>query len=108
MIELLGLPQASTYAGDIDRIFPLIFWIVGAWFLLAEGIFFHLILRFRKKDGVRAQYITGELKSEKRWITIPHNLILIFDIIILVFAVKVWYTVKQDLPDAPDRRDVRV
>jgi cytochrome c oxidase subunit II len=108
MIEMLGLPAASTYAKDIDQVFDVIFWIVGAWFLLAEGVFFYLILRFRKKDGVRAQYITGELKSEKRWITIPHNLILIFDIIILVFAVKVWYAVKQDLPDAPDKRVVRV
>ena len=108
MIEMLGLPAASTYAGDIDRIFTLIFWIVGAWFLLAEGVFFYLILRFRKKDGVRAQYITGELKSEKRWITVPHNLILVFDVLILIFAVKVWYTVKQDLPDAPDKRVVRV
>jgi cytochrome c oxidase subunit II len=108
MIELLGLPEASTYAGDIDRIFTLIFWIVGAWFVVAEGVFFYFILRFRKKEGVRAQYISGELKSEKRWITIPHNLILLFDILILVFAVKVWYTVKQDLPDAPDKRVVRV
>jgi len=108
MIEMLGLPAASTYAKDIDQVFSVIFWIVGAWFLLAEGVFFYLILRFRKKAGVKAQYITGELKSEKRWITIPHNLILIFDIIILVFAVKVWYAVKQNLPDAPDKRIVRV
>jgi cytochrome c oxidase subunit II len=108
MIEMLGLPAASTYAKDIDQVFSVIFWIVGAWFVLAEGVFFYLILRFRKKAGVKAQYITGELKSEKRWITIPHNLILIFDIIILVFAVKVWYAVKQNLPDAPDKRIVRV
>jgi cytochrome c oxidase subunit II len=108
MIEMLGLPAASTYAKDIDQVFSVIFWLVGAWFVLAEGVFFYLILRFRKKAGVKAQYITGELKSEKRWITIPHNLILIFDIIILVFAVKVWYAVKQNLPDAPDKRIVRV
>jgi len=108
MIELLGLPEASTYAGDIDRLFTMIFWIVAVWFLLAEGVFFYFILRFRKKDGVRAQYVSGELKSEKRWITIPHNLILLFDVLILVFAVKVWYTVKQDLPDAPDKRVVRI
>jgi cytochrome c oxidase subunit 2 len=108
MIEMLGVPSASTYAADIDQVFSIIFWIVGAWFVLAEGVFFYLILRFRKKAGVKAQYITGELKSEKRWITIPHNLILIFDVIILVFAVKVWYAVKQDLPEAPDKRVVRV
>jgi len=58
------VPAASTYAGDIDFVFSLIFWIVGAWFLATEAIFFWLILRFRKRDGVKAQYITGELKSE--------------------------------------------
>jgi hypothetical protein len=108
MIEMLGVPSASSYANDIDLVFEVIFWIVGAWFLLAEGVFFYLIFRFRKKEGVRGQYITGELKSEKRWITIPHNFILLFDVIILVFAVKIWYDVKQDLPDAPDKRVVRV
>lgn len=108
MIEMLGLPAASSFAGDIDMVFSVIFWIVLFWFLLAEGVFFYLILRFRKKDGVKAQYITGELKSEKRWITIPHNLILVFDVIIVIAAVKVWYTVKQDLPDAPDKQIVRV
>jgi cytochrome c oxidase subunit 2 len=108
MIELLGVPAASTYADDIDMVFSVIFWIVGAWFLLAEGVFFWLIWRFRKKDGVKAQYITGELKSEKRWITIPHNLILVFDVIIVVAAVKVWYDVKQHLPDEPDKQVVRV
>lgn len=108
MIEMLGLPAASSFAGDIDMVFSVVFWIVLFWFLLAEAIFFYLLLRFRKKDGVKAQYISGELKSEKRWITIPHNLILIFDLIIVIVAIKVWYTVKQDLPDAPDKQIVRV
>jgi cytochrome c oxidase subunit 2 len=108
MIEMLGVPAASTYADDIDMVFSVIFWIVGAWFLLAQGVFLWLIVRFRKKDGVKAQYISGELKSEKRWITIPHNLILVFDVIIVVAAVKVWYDVKQHLPEAPDQQVIRV
>jgi cytochrome c oxidase subunit 2 len=107
-MEWLGLIAASTYAKDIDFVFDLILWIVGFWFLLAEGVFFYLILRFRKKDGVRAQYITGELKSEKRWITVPHFAVLVFDVLILFFAVKVWYEVKQNIPDAPDKAMIRV
>ena len=108
MMEWLGLVSASSYAKDIDFVFDLIFWIVAFWFVLAEGIFFYLILRFRKKEGGPGQYITGELKSEKRWITIPHFAVLVFDVVILFFAVKVWYEVKQDLPDAPDKEIVRV
>jgi cytochrome c oxidase subunit 2 len=108
MIELLGLPSASTFAGDIDRVFTIIFVAVGFWFLLAEGVFFWLLYKFKKRPGVKGQYITGELKSEKRWITVPHNIILLFDIVIVVAAVRVWYDVKQNLPDSPDKRVVRV
>jgi cytochrome c oxidase subunit 2 len=108
MMEWLGLVAASTYAKDIDFVFDLIFWIVTFWFLLAEGVFFYLIFRFRKKEGVPGQYITGELKSEKRWITVPHFAVLVFDVLILFFAVKVWYEVKQNIPDNPDKAFIRV
>jgi cytochrome c oxidase subunit 2 len=99
MIERL-LPAASTYAGDLDFLFDLIFWIVGFWFLLSEVVFFWLIVRFRKKDGVPAQYVAGEQKSEKKWITYPHLAVLVFDVIIIVFAVRYWYDIKQYLPPA--------
>jgi len=108
MMEMLGLVAASTYAKDIDFVFNLIFWITAFWLLLAEFVFFYLILRFRKKPGVPGQYITGELASEKRWITVPHFAVLLFDVVILFFAVKVWYEVKQNLPVAPDQQVVRV
>ena len=108
MIEMLGLPAASSFATSIDMVFTVIFFAVGFWFLLAEGVFFWLIFKFKKKDGVKGQYITGELKSEKRWITVPHNIILLFDVVIVVAAVRVWYDVKQHIPDVPDKRQVRV
>jgi cytochrome c oxidase subunit 2 len=105
MIEYF-LPAASTYAGDIDGVFDLIFWLVGFWFVVSEGVFFWLLWRFRARDGVRGQYITGELKSEKNWITYPHLLVLVCDIFIIYGAVRVWYDVKQQLPEA--QQTVRV
>jgi cytochrome c oxidase subunit 2 len=96
------VPSGSTYAGDVDFVWSLIFWVVGGWFLATELVFLWLIVRFRKKDGVRAQYITGELKSEKKWITWPHMAVLVFDVVILVAAVRVWYHVKQELPAAEE------
>jgi cytochrome c oxidase subunit 2 len=105
LIEFL-LPSASTYSADIDFVWSLIFWIVGFWFLLTEAVFFWLIFRFRAKDGVRGQYVSGELKSEKKWITWPHMAVLVFDVAIVVAAVRVWYVVKQDIP--PAQETVRV
>ena len=99
LIEALGVPSLSTFSHDIDFVWSLIFWIVGFWFLACELVFFYFIVRFRRKEGVPGQYITGELKSEKKWITWPHMAVLVFDVVIVVAAVRVWYNVKQHLPE---------
>ena len=88
----------STYAGDIDNLILLIAVLVGFWFVLCEGVFFYFIIRFREKDGRRAEYITGDEKHQKRWITAPHLLVLVCDLFIVAGAVSVWYDVKQYLP----------
>jgi cytochrome c oxidase subunit 2 len=97
MIDRLLL-QASSYAASIDGLILLVGVLVGFWFLLAEGVFFWLIWRFRAKPGVKTQYITGKEKHLKRWITIPHALVLVCDVFIIIGAIQVWYNVKQHLP----------
>lgn len=101
MIEML-VPEASTYARDIDWLFTSIFLIVGFWFLLAQGVFFWLLFRFRKRDGVPGQYITGEEKAEKRWISIPHALVIVCDVFLIAATVIVWRNVKQVQPPADE------
>lgn len=96
------LPEASSSAAHVDFLINLIFYIVGFWLILAEGVLFYFIFKYRQKSGVKAQYITGEKHEEMRWIHIPHNLVLLFDIIIIIFAVKVWYEVKQYQPPADE------
>ena len=99
MIERL-LQEASSFAGSIDGLIALVLVLVGFWLVLAEAVFFWLLFRFRERPGVRTQYITGKEKHLKRWITIPHALVLVCDVFIIVGAVKVWYDVKQHLPEA--------
>lgn len=94
------IPQASTYASSIDNVIFLVGVLVGFWFFVAEGMFFWLIWRFRAKEGVKSEYIEGHEKHLKRWITWPHGLVLVCDLIIIVAAVQVWYNVKQRLPEA--------
>lgn len=94
------IQEASSYAGSIDGLILLIFVLVGFWFLLAEFFLFGLVFRFRARDGRTAQYLTGKEKHIKRWITIPHALVLLCDVVIVVASIKVWYEVKMDLPDA--------
>ena len=91
----------STYAKDIDDLIILIAVLVGFWFILCEVVFFVLIFKFRAKEGVPSEYVTGEEQDLKRWITIPHFLVLFCDIFILWGAIQVWTTVKMDLPENP-------
>lgn len=100
MIDLL-VERASSYAGAIDGLFLLILVFVGFWFLVAEGLFFWLIFRFREKPGQKSQYITGKEKHLKRWITVPHAIIIGLDLIIVAGSVWVWNQVKIHMPE-PD------
>ncbi len=94
------LTAASTYAHTIDHLFILIAIIVGFWLIAAESMMFALIFKFRAKDGRPTQYITGEEPHLKRWISIPHYLIIACDIVILAGAITVWYNIKQVMPPA--------
>ncbi|MCB0420434.1 MAG: cytochrome c oxidase subunit II [Bdellovibrionales bacterium] len=95
------LLRASSYAADVDGVIHLITLLAGFWFIVAEVVLFYFIFKFRKKNNEKAQYITGEKKEEMKWIHWPHNLIIVCDIVLVFFAIKAWYHIKQELPD-PD------
>ena len=92
----------STYASDVDDLVLLVTVLVGFWFLVCEILLFWLIFRFRAVEGRRTEYVTGEEKELKRWITIPHALVLICDVFIIIAALRVWHEVKQVLPPADE------
>ena len=99
ILDALLPATASTYAGDIDRLFDVITLLVMLPFSVAVYLFFSFILRFRAKDGEKAMYITGTEHRYMKWIHRAHFPVLTFDLIIVVMAVNVWYDVKQDLPE---------
>jgi len=94
------IDQVSSYAADIDNLILLITVLVGFWFFLCEGMFFWLLWRFRASASPRSQYVTGDEKHLKRWVTIPHLLVLVCDVFIIYGAVTVWIEIKQNLPPA--------
>src|SRR5690606_16739297 len=97
------MQQASSFAPDVDNLILLITVIVGVWFVAAEAIFFWLIWKFRARDGVKAQYVAGETPREKRWVSWPHYAVLVFDILILVVALRVWNDIKISAPPPEER-----
>jgi cytochrome c oxidase subunit 2 len=100
MIDRLVPPSASSFAPQIDGLVILVSVLVGFWFVFAEIMFFWLIFRFRARAGVPGQYVTGKEKHIKRWVTIPHALVLVCDVVIIVAAMRVWIHVKQYQPPA--------
>lgn len=75
---------------------------MGFWFLLAEAVFLGLILKFRARPGVKAQYIGGDKPKEKRWVSWPHYATLAFDVFIIVAALRVWQEIKVAMPPADE------
>ena len=67
------VPAASTFASDIDGLITLIAILVGFWGVLAEMILLGLVIAFREKPGVKAEYITGDEKHQKAWIAYPNH-----------------------------------
>lgn len=99
MIESF-IPSASSYSGQIDHLFDLITYVMGFWFFAGQFVFFYFIFKYRRKDGVKAVYITGDKKEDNRHIKVAHTVLLLCDIVIVAFAISVWYHVKQELPKA--------
>jgi len=73
---------------------------VGAWWIVVEGALLGIVLKFRESRVDKAMYISGEKKHHKKWINVPHALVLVCDVVLIVGAVRVWYNVKQTLPEA--------
>lgn len=92
--------SVGSFAPDIDALIVLVTLLIGFWFLIAEGVFFWFIFRFRARPGVPGTYLSGKDKNHKRWVTIPHYLVLVCDIVIIVAAIQVWVKIKQTLPPA--------
>jgi len=94
-------PQnVSTFGGDVDWVFKLIFYVVGFWFLLSEGALFYFIIRYRRKPGEAAFFNRGDSKRELAWLLIPAAIVLALDLGIDAAAGPVWDIVKGTPPPA--------
>lgn len=93
------LPQnVSTFGGDIDFVFRLILYVVGFWFLLAEGTLLYFILRYRRKEGRRAFFNRGETRAELAWVVVPAVIVLGLDLGIDAAGGPAWDRVKNHIP----------
>jgi cytochrome c oxidase subunit 2 len=95
------IPAASSFAHDVDGVILLVAGIVGFWFFASLFTFFWLLWRFRHHPGnPKAEYLSTHEHMLHQWVSWPHVLIIVCDLIIIASAVRVWYIVKQTMPPA--------
>lgn len=93
------LPEnISTYGGEIDSLFRLIYYITLAWFIVTVGALLGFVLLFRHREGQRATYITGEKLSQAAWILVPTALVLALDLWIDFRGGNAWAKIKLHVP----------
>lgn len=84
-------PQASTYAGDIDFMFWVIFGITGVAFVLVQAALIVFVIRYRQRPGRRAHYTHGNKTAEIIWTAIP----AVTMIVLGVWSGRVWAEIKD-------------
>lgn len=88
----------STFGGEIDHVFSLIFYIVGIGFLLGEGVIFYFLIKYRRREGKKAAFVHGNTLSQAAWILIPALIVLVLDLWIDFAGAKAYEKVKCDMP----------
>ena len=96
----------SSYAADVDGLFWLVTALIGFWFVVAQAVVFYFAFRYRRKDGVKAAYITGKSWREMGWVMGPVILVVMCDGWIDVATASVWKNIKEELPAADHKVDV--
>lgn len=95
------LPEnVSTYGGDVDSVFALIYWLGLVWFVATVGTFGTFLLLYRRRAGRPATYVTGERLREVAWILVPCAVVLLLDLWIDWRGAPAWARVKREVPPA--------
>ena len=101
------LPEnVSTYGGDIDSMISLIYYVVGAWFLLTYGAMILFLILYRRREGRRATYIEGNRLREAAWILVPLLIVLALDLWIDFRGAEVWAKIMIRVPPSDLRIEV--
>ncbi|MFQ5769415.1 MAG: cytochrome c oxidase subunit II [bacterium] len=89
------LPQnVSTYGGEIDKIFYVIYYITTTVFFLVAASMIYFLIKYRYKEGRKAKYSHGNNTLEIIWTSATF-----IAMIVLALASKpLWSKIKQDVP----------
>ncbi len=89
------LPEnISTYGGDIDNLFYVIFWITTIVFVAVQATLIVFLVKYRYQPGRKATYTHGNNTLEIAW-TIAPSLILV---VLTLMSRATWDEIKAEIP----------
>jgi len=89
------LPEnISTYGGEIDSLFMLIFWITTIVFVGVQGALIWFLFKYRAQPGRKATYSHGNNTLEIAW-TIAPSIILV---VLALLSRATWDEIKAEIP----------
>ncbi len=97
-------PNVSTYGGEIDYFFYVIYYITTAVFFLVAGAMIVFLIKYRYKEGRRATYTHGNTTLEIVWTTATFVAMLILALV----SKPLWGRIKQQVPMAQNSVVVQV
>ena len=90
----MGVDNISTFGGQIDSLYNLILVITGIAFVLTEAVLVYFLIRYRYRDGGKAEYVHGNRRLEILWTVIPG--LMFFGL--AVYQTSTWREIRQELP----------
>jgi cytochrome c oxidase subunit II len=92
---LRWLPEdVSTYGGEIDSLFYIIYYITGAAFIIVTVSMIVFLIMYRQREGRRATYTHGNTALEITWTVIPAVILVVLSFM----SVSTWGKVKAHAP----------
>ncbi len=89
------LPEnISTYGGDIDWLFRLIFWITTIVFVGVQGTFLYFLFKYRARPGHKAIYSHGNNTLEIAWTIAPS----VVCVVLALLSRATWDEIKAEIP----------
>ena len=94
---LRWLPEdVSTFGGEIDSLFYLIYYITAATFILVTFLMILFLIMYRQQEGRRATYTHGNTTLEIIWTIVPAAILIVLSFM----SVSTWAKVKHHAPDS--------
>ena len=89
------LPEnVSTYGGEIDYLFYVIYYITGATFILVTVAMIAFLIMYRRREGRRAIYSHGNTTLEIIWTVIPAVILIVLSFM----SQSTWAKIKSHAP----------